>query len=384
MNTDVLDRVRRQLVDAGTPPRRSALAALVRQDTGGLAGHRQVLGLVHEAESELAGAGPLQHLLDQAGVTDVLVNGPDSVWVDRGGGLVRADVRFTDEAAVRGLAQRLAALAGRRLDDASPYVDAALPDGTRLHAVLSPVAPGGTCLSLRTFMARAFTIDDLEHAGTLRNGAALLLRAIVRSRAAFLVSGGTGSGKTTLLASMLGLVQPAERLILVEDAAELRPTHPHVVRLTARPPNVEGAGEVSLRDLVRQALRMRPDRLVVGEVRGAEVVELLTALNTGHAGSGGTLHANSAAQVPARLEALGALGALDRHAVCSQVAAALQIAIHLDRLRDGSRVLTEIGVFQRERDEMVVVPAWRYDTGPVAGWDVLTEILGPHLVGSVR
>ena len=208
MNTDVLDRVRRQLVDAGTPPRRSALAALVRQDTGGLAGHRQVLGLVREAESELAGAGPLQHLLDQPGVTDVLVNGPDSVWVDCGGGLVRADVRFTDEAAVRGLAQRLAALAGRRLDDASPYVDAALPDGTRLHAVLPPVAPGGTCLSLRTFMARAFTIDDLEHAGTLRNGAALLLRAIVRSRAAFLVSGGTGSGKTTLLASMLGWSDP--------------------------------------------------------------------------------------------------------------------------------------------------------------------------------
>ena len=254
-----------------------------------------------------------------------------SGWTE-GGGLVRADVRFTDEAAVRGLAQRLAALAGRRLDDASPYVDAALPDGTRLHAVLPPVASAGTCLSLRTFMARAFTIDDLEDAGTLCNGAELLLRAIVRSRAAFLVSGGTGSGKTTLLASMLGLVQPAERLILVEDAAELRPAHPHVVRLTARPPNVEGAGEVSLRDLVRQALRMRPDRLVVGEVRGAEVVELLTALNTGHAGSGGTLHANSAAQVPARLEALGALGALDRHAVCSQVAAALQVAIHLDRL----------------------------------------------------
>jgi pilus assembly protein CpaF len=301
MNTEVLDRVRRQLVDAGAPPGRAALAALVRQDTGGLAGHGQVLGLVREAESELAGAGPLQPLLDQAGVTDVLVNGPDSVWVDRGGGMVRANVHFADEAAVRGLAQRLAALAGRRLDDASPYVDGALPDGTRLHAVLPPVAPGGTCLSLRTFTARAFTIDDLEAAGTLRNGAALLLRAVVRARAAFLVSGGTGSGKTTLVASMLGLVEPTERLILVEDAAELRPAHPHVVRLTARPPNVEGVGEVSLRDLVRQALRMRPDRLIVGEVRGAEVLELLTALNTGHAGSGGTLHANSAGQVPARL-----------------------------------------------------------------------------------
>jgi pilus assembly protein CpaF len=382
MNTDVLDRVRRQLVDAGTTPRRSALAALVRQDAGGLAGHGQVLGLVREAESEFAGAGPLQPLLDLAGVTDVLVNGPDSVWVDQGGGLVRADVRFADEAAVRGLAQRLAALAGRRLDDASPYVDAALPDGTRLHAVLPPVASAGTCLSLRTFTAHGFTIDELEDAGTLRNGAALLLWAIVRAKAAFLVTGGTGTGKTTLLASMLGLVEPTERLILVEDAAELRPAHQHVVRLTARPPNVEGAGEVSLRDLVRQALRMRPDRLIVGEVRGAEVVELLTALNTGHAGSGGTVHANSAAQLPARLEALGALGALDRHAVRSQMAAAVQVAIHLGRQRDGSRVLTEIGVFQRKGDEMLVVPAWQSDTGPVGGWDVLTEILGPHLVGS--
>ena len=382
MNSDVLDRVRRQLVDAGAPPRRAALAALVRQDTAGLAGHGQILGLVREAESELAGAGPLQALLDQPGVTDVLVNGPDSVWVDRGSGLVPANVHFADEATVRTLAQRLAALAGRRLDDASPFVDAALPDGTRLHAVLPPVAPSGTCLSLRTFTTRAFTIGDLESAGTLRNGAGVLLRAIVRARAAFLVSGGTGSGKTTLLASMLGLVEPTERLILVEDATELRPAHPHVVRLTARPANVEGAGEVSLRDLVRQALRMRPDRLIVGEVRGAEVVELLTALNTGHAGSGGTLHANSAAQVPARLEALGALGSLDRHAVLSQVAAALQVAIHLDRQRDGGRVLTEIGVFKRDGDKMLVVPAWRYDTGPVRGWDVLTEILGPHLVGS--
>jgi pilus assembly protein CpaF len=178
---------------------------------------------------------------------------------------------------------------------------------------------------------------------------------------------------------MLGLVDPRERVILVEDAPELRPAHPHVVRLTARPPNVEGAGEVSLRDLVRQALRMRPDRLVVGEVRGAEVVELLTALNTGHAGSAGTLHANSAAQLPARLEALGALGRLDRHAVRSQVAAALQVAIHLSRRLDGGRVVAELGVFRLQRDEMRVVPAWRYDVGPVEGWDDLLEILGPYL-----
>jgi pilus assembly protein CpaF len=183
------------------------------------------------------------------------------------------------------------------------------------------------------------------------------------------------------LAGGVGLVDPGERLIMVEDAAELRPSHPHVVRLTARPPNVEGAGEVSLRDLVRQALRMRPDRLIVGEVRGAEVVELLTALNTGHAGSGGTLHANSAAQLPARLEALGALGGLDRHAVRSQVAAALQVAIHLGRRPDGTRLLAEIGVFRRQGADMHVIPAWRYDSGPVGGWDTLAEMLGPHLVG---
>lgn len=381
MNPETLDRVRRRLVDTGEPPRRSALAALVRQDTAGLAGHGQMLGLVREAESELAGAGPLQPLLEQPGVTDVLVNGPDSVWVDRGGGLQRTLVRFVDEASVRGLAQRLAALAGRRLDDSSPYVDAALPDGTRLHAVLPPIAHGGTCLSLRTFTARAFTLTELEAAGTLTGDAAALLLAVVRARAAFLVSGGTGTGKTTLLTALLGLVDGHERLVLVEDAAELRPAHPHVVRLTARPPNVEGAGEVSLRDLVRQALRMRPDRLVVGEVRGAEVVELLTALNTGHAGSGGTVHANSAAQLPARLEALGALGRLDRHAVRSQVAAALQVALHLDRQPDGRRVLAEIGVFRRDRDEMRVLPAWRHDHGPAESWGDLLDLLGDHWSG---
>jgi len=382
MNPEALGRVRRRLVDSGEPPRRSAIAALVRQDAGGLPGAGQVLGLVREAESEFAGAGPLQRLLQQPGVTDVLVNAPDSVWIDRGAGLQRTSVRFADEASVRGLAQRLAALAGRRLDDASPYVDAALPDGTRLHAVLPPVAPAGTCLSLRTFTARAFSVQDLETAGTLPGGSAGLLRAVVRARAAFLVSGGTGSGKTTLLSSMLGLVDPRERLILVEDAAELRPAHPHVVRLTSRPANVEGAGQVSLRDLVRQALRMRPDRLVVGEVRGAEVLELLTALNTGHAGSGGTLHANSVAQLPARLEALGALGRLDRHAVRSQATAALQVALHLDRRPGGRRVLAEIGVFRRDRDELRVVPAWRHDRGPVEGWPELADMLGDHLAWS--
>lgn len=375
MNAEVLGRVRRRLVDSGTSPQRPALAAMVRENAGGLTGHSQVLGLVREAEWELAGAGPLEPLLRQPETTDVLVNAPDSVWVDQGSGLRRVPLRFPDEAAVRGLAQRLAALAGRRLDDASPWVDAALPDGTRLHAVLPPVAVGGTCLSLRTFRAKGFSVDELARAGTLPRGAAGLVDATVRARVAFLVSGGTGSGKTTLLGAMLGVVDATERLVLVEDAAELRTAHPHVVRLTARPPNVEGAGEVSLRDLVRQALRMRPDRLVVGEVRGAEVVELLTALNTGHAGSAGTLHANSARELPARLEALGALGHLERHALHSQAAAALQVALHLARFADGRRVLTELAVFRRQGERVHVVPAWRHDDGPLDGWPDLADLL---------
>jgi pilus assembly protein CpaF len=376
VNAEVLSRVRRRLADSGTSPQRPALAAMVREDTGGLAGHGQVLGLVREAEWELGGAGLLEPLLRAPETTDVLVNAPDSVWVDQGSGLRRVPLRFADEAAVRGLAQRLAALGGRRLDDASPWVDAALPDGTRLHAVLPPVAAGGTCLSLRTFRARGFTVPELDRAGTLPRGAAGIIEAVVRARAAFLVSGGTGSGKTTLLGAMLGLVDASERLVLVEDATELRTSHPHVVRLTARPPNVEGAGEVSLRDLVRQALRMRPDRLVVGEVRGAEVVELLTALNTGHAGSAGTLHANSAGELPARLEALGALGHLERDALHSQVSAALQVALHLARFGDGRRVLTELAVFRRDGERVQAVPAWRHDEGPLAAWPHLAGLLG--------
>jgi pilus assembly protein CpaF len=375
MSADVLGRVRRRLVDAGMPPDQPALAALVRAETGGMAGDGEVLGLVREARSEFAGAGPLDALLRAPDVTDVLVNGPGRVWIDRGRGLERVALRFPDEASVRRLAQRLAAQAGRRLDDASPYVDAALADGTRLHAVLPPIAGGGTCLSLRTFRARGFTLGELEHEGTLTAETHRLLRAIVQARLAFLVSGGTGSGKTTLLGAVLGLVDPGERLLFVEDAAELRTAHDHVVRLAARPANVEGAGEVSLRDLVRQAMRMRPDRLIVGEVRGAEVVELLTALNTGHAGSAGTVHANSAAELPARLEALGALGGLGRHAVHSQVIAALQIALHLRRRPDGRRILGEIAVFRSEAGLARVVPAWRYDHGPSEGWDELTGLL---------
>ncbi|TYP84765.1 TadA family conjugal transfer-associated ATPase [Blastococcus xanthinilyticus] len=371
----LLDRVRARLAVEEQPPSRAGVAALVRQESGGLLADDDVLLAAREAVHELAGAGPLEPLLGLPGVTDVLVNGPDEVWLDRGAGLERAPgVRFADDDAVRRLAVRLAASVGRRLDDAAPWVDVGLPDGTRLHAVLPPVSGGGTCLSLRVLRRRAQSLAELEQRGALPGESGELLRAVLARRLAFLVTGGTGSGKTTLLAALLGEVDPVERLVLCEDAAELAPDHPHVVRLLTRPPNVEGAGAVGLRDLVRQALRMRPDRLVVGEVRGAEVVDLLAALNTGHDGGCGTLHANRSAEVPARLEALGVAAGLGRVAVHSQAAAALDVVVHVRRGRSGRRV-AELGVVRRTGDLVTVEPGWRDDGGPCPGGDALRQLL---------
>jgi pilus assembly protein CpaF len=347
----------------------------VRTEAGSVGAPDEVLDLVRITESELAGAGPLEPLLQDRRTTDILVNGPAEVWVDRGFGLERAPVGFPNEEAVRRLAQRLAAAAGRRLDDARPWADGTLPDGTRLHAILPPLALDGTCLSLRSLRSRAFSVADLIALGTLTVQAARLTEAVVRARLAFLLTGGTGCGKTTLLSTLLGLAGPTERLLLVEEVPELRPDHGHVVRLTARAPNVEGVGAVTLRDLVRQSLRMRPDRLVVGEVRGAEVIELLTAFNTGHDGGAGTVHANSAVELPARLEALGALGGLDRQALHSLLAASVQVALHMRRSGDGLRTLAEIGLLRRTGDVVSVIPAWRRDGGPAAAWAEFRALL---------
>ncbi|MEU8549753.1 TadA family conjugal transfer-associated ATPase [Streptomyces roseoverticillatus] len=360
MSAGLLEAVRLRLAESGAEPTPAKVAEALRQE-GRLLGDAEILGVAARLRSELIGAGPLERLLAEPDVTDVLVTAPDQVWVDRGTGLQRTDVVFPDAAAVRRLAQRLAAIAGRRLDDARPWVDARLPDGTRLHAVLPPIAVGSTCLSLRVVRPRAFTLDDLAAAGTVPPGGDGLLRAVLEARLSFVISGGTGSGKTTLLTTLLGLVAPDERIVLAEDSAELRPDHPHVVRLETRPANQEGMGLVTLRDLVRQALRMRPDRLVVGEVRGPEVTDLLAALNTGHEGGCGTVHANAAADVPARLEALGSAAGLDRAALHSQLAAGLSVVIHLVRERGGRRRVAEVHVLDRD-------PAGFVTTVPAVVW----------------
>ncbi|RJQ88523.1 TadA family conjugal transfer-associated ATPase [Amycolatopsis panacis] len=361
MTTELVERVRNRLAGESRSADPIALAAAVRAEAGGALSHDAVLDAVRQAQDEFLGAGPLAPLLDDEDVTDVLVSAPDQVWTDGPQGLARASVRFADEDAVRRLAQRLALAAGRRLDDAQPYVDGWLParqGRVRVHAVLPPIAPDGTCLSLRVLRPATHDLDALGACGVFNAAGARILRTVVRRRLAFLVTGGTGAGKTTLLSALLGAVDPAQRIVCVEDAGELRPVHPQFVSLVARPANVEGAGAIELPELVRQALRMRPDRLVVGEVRGAEVCSLLNALNTGHEGGACTLHANSPAEVPARLEALAALGGLGREALHSQLAAAVRVVLHMQRMPGGRR-LSEVAVLQRYHGEVRAVAVWR-------------------------
>lgn len=374
----LVERARAHLAASAAPLSPHAVAEALRG--AGPVGHDTVLAVHARLVRDVDGAGPLQALLAMPGVTDVLVNGASGVFLDRGSGLEPADVHFPDEESVRRLAQRLASLGGRRLDDASPCVDLRLPDGTRLHAVLAPVARPGTTISLRLPPQRPFTLPELLAAGHAPPPVGRLLEALVASRAAFLVTGGTGTGKTTVLATLLGLVPPTERVVVVEDAAELAPAHPHVVSLEARPANLEGSGALPLHTLVRQALRMRPDRIVVGEVRGAEVVELLAALNTGHEGGCGTLHANTAADVPARVEALALAAGLDRAAAHSQLAAGVEVVLHLRRHRDGTRRIDEVAVPSRGPEGTVtMLTAARLQDGRLVdgpGADRLAGVLG--------
>ena len=326
------DRVRSRLVinHASTSPAEVSTALL---DEGIVLGEGALMSLVAELRREYQGLGPLEALIGQPGVTDVLVNGPKDIWIDRGLGMERASASFADDAEVRSLAQRLASSVGRRLDEASPFVDARLPSGIRLHAVLDTISLDATLISLRIPRAALFRLEDLVDAGSIDAEGAMWLRAIVEARIAFVILG-----------ALLGLVSAQERLVIIEDSAELQVDHPHAIRLQARPANLEGAGAITMQSLVRQSLRMRPDRIVVGEVRGAEVVDMLAAYNTGHEGGCGTIHANSAADVPARIEALGLQAGLPREGVHALLASGLAVVIHLRRDSDGLRVVQGIHV----------------------------------------
>lgn len=374
------------LIGAGAGPDRERVSDLVngheiRLGREGLARARESLSM------QVLGAGPLQHLLDQPGVTDVLVNGPDQIWVDRGQGLLRERGDLGDAESVRRLAVRLAGLAGRRLDDASPFVDGLLPGGVRLHAILPPLVDGGAHISLRVPRRHAPSLADLVDWGAMPASFVPVLDALMSSRTSFLVTGGTGAGKTTVLAGLLARVAVTERVVVVEEVAELAVDHPHVVRLQSRPPNVEGRGAVGLEVLVRQCLRMRPDRIVVGEVRGGEVRDLLAALNTGHDGGCGTVHANGTADVVARVEALGALAGMPPEATRVQLASAVRVIVHLRR-RGRRRYVEDLAVLvPGQGDAIAVLSALSYrpfgtagsphpdvERGP--GWPQLARWLG--------
>jgi pilus assembly protein CpaF len=319
----VRDLVDREAVLLG-PEDREAIAARIVRDSVGL--------------------GPLEALLADPAVEEVMVNGPGTVYVERAGLIEATDVAFADEEELRNAIERILAPLGRRVDELSPMVDARLADGSRVNVVIPPLAIDGPLISIRRFGARRPGPDELVALGTLTVAQRDSLRAAVAARRSVLVSGGTGSGKTTLLNALSGFVAVGERVVTIEDAAELRLQQPHVVRLESRPAGVEGRGEVTIRDLLRNALRMRPDRIVIGEVRGPEALDLLTALNTGHDGALSTVHANSPADALARLETLALMAGvgLPHAAVAEQVQRGIDLVVHLERRAGGARVVTEI------------------------------------------
>ena len=287
------------------------------------------------------GLGPLEPLLADPSVDEVMVNGPREVWVERRGRVERASAEFGSDAELMHAIERVLAPLGRRVDEASPMCDARLPDGSRVNVVVPPLAVDGACMTIRRFRPHGFSLEDLVANGTLPLGVAEFLDECVRARASVLVSGGTGSGKTTTLNALSGAIPDGERIVTVEDAAELALRQEHVVRLEARPPNVEGRGEVTIRALVRNALRMRPDRIVVGEVRGAEALDMLSALTTGHEGSLTTVHATSAEEALRRIETLALMAGvgLPHEAIRDQVGVAIELVVHQKRMPDGSRAI---------------------------------------------
>ncbi len=341
--------------------------------------------LIRNVQDDVLGLGPLQRFLDDPTVTEVMVNGPDHIYIEQGGKLRRAESRFDSEDHLRRVIDRIVTKVGRRIDESSPLVDARLMDGSRVNAVIPPLAFNGSSLTIRKFAKDPFKVGDLIEFGSLTPEMAELLRACVEARLNIIVSGGTGTGKTTLLNVLSSFIPEGERIVTIEDAVELQLQQEHIVRLESRPPNIEGKGEVAIRDLVRNSLRMRPDRIVVGEVRGGESLDMLQAMNTGHDGSLSTVHANSPRDAIARLETLVLMAGMELplRAIREQIASAVDVIVQLSRLRDGTRRVTAVSeVHGMEGQTVTMQDVFLFDFS--AGVDSNGRFLGKPLPTGVR
>jgi pilus assembly protein CpaF len=347
-NTDVDPDTLRAMVTAEIGSRLSLEAGISREDREQLA---------DALTDDILGHGPLERLLADDTVTEIMANGPHEVWIERDGHLLKTAVRFTDESQLRRIISKMVAEVGRRIDESSPMVDARMPDGSRINAIIPPLSLSGPLLTIRKFGSERLDLADLIRVGTLTPDTAELLERCVQARLNILISGGTGAGKTTLLNALSAAIPDNERIVTIEDAAELKLAQRHVLRLECRPKNIEGEGEITIRDLVRNSLRMRPDRIIVGEVRGAEALDMLQALNTGHDGSLSTVHANSARDALARIETMVLMAGYDLplRAVRQQVTSALDLILHLERMHDGSRKVIGITEVQHMESDIITL-----------------------------